>query len=262
MDMKRVVVLGGFVLASILAGAGFEHVRLQALQDVEEEPDPAPLMAQPMKEVRHESISPDAALLAEANALRKRVAELEKALAERETAIAQVPETPKEEQAPRDRSRRQSFAERMEQMKKENPEQYAEMQKRREEFRQNMEQRAVERASFLDAVDTQGMTAEQRENHDELLATVARVNELMAQIMQSDGNRDATHDLRHEMGETMGALGALYENERQYLLESTARAAGYSGDDISAFASHVQTIIQNTTMSPGFGGRGPGPGHP
>lgn len=255
MEAKRIGVFVAVAVVSVLAGAGVEHLRLAAVREDVEEAEPVPLKVTAPKSERA-SVSPDAALLAEANALRKRVAELEKALAARSAEPAPAAEKPVAERAGEERPPRPSFAERMEQMKQENPEQYAEMQKRREEFRQSMEQRALERSSFLSAVDTKDMSGEQRENHEQLVATVARVNELMAQMMQSGGDRDATRELRQEMGETMATLGGLYESERQYLLESTARAAGYSGDDVSAFVEHVQGIIQNTTMAPGFGMRG------
>jgi len=63
--------------------------------------------------------------------------------------------------------------------------------------------------------------------------------------------------VRHEMREAMMSLGQLYESERRYLLEATAKAAGYSGDDVQAFTEHIQTIFEQTSMMPGgFGFRG------
>ena len=112
-------------------------------------------------------------------------------MSERDTARAQQPEQPQKVEAEasrergEDRGRRRSWEERMEEMRRENPEQYAEMQQRREEFRQSMERRARDREDFLDAVDVAGMTPEQRQNHEQLLATVARVNTLMADMMKT-----------------------------------------------------------------------------
>ena len=248
------------VLVCVLAGAGIEHVRHVLTTVPQEEQDqagPALLAKEPV--TPRTVVVKDEETLRAAEALRRRVAELERALAARDAAGVQEQEPPKPvEVAQTERPRRQSFEDRMEQMKKDNPEQYAEMQKRREEFRQNIEQRVRDRADFLDAIDVKSMTATQRENHEKLLATVTRVNELMAQM--GTPGAENTHELRREMGETMATLGELYSEERRFLFEETAKAVGYQGAEATAFAEQMQTIIDNTTMmpGPGFGRRGGG----
>jgi len=253
MNRKQGLCAGVGMVLCALAGAGFEHVRLWLFAPIAEEPVEAEVQAAAparprVVTVKDESAERDAA------ALRKRVADLEQALAERAQAVQQPP---KEEPVREERPRRQGWAERMEQLKKENPERYAEMQKRREEFRQNMEQREQDRANFLTAVDEKNMTAAQRENHEKLLATLTRVNELMAQM--GDPGAEGNSDARREMGETMGTLHELYGQERTYLLEATAKAVGCQGDDVTAFAEQIQAIIDNTSMMHGgWSHRGPG----
>jgi len=243
MNRKQGLCAGVGMVLCALAGAGFEHVRLWLFAPIAEEPVEAEVQAAAparprVVTVKDESAERDAA------ALRKRVADLEQALAERAQAVQQPP---KEEPVREERPRRQGWAERMEQLKKENPERYAEMQKRREEFRQNMEQREQDRANFLTAVDEKNMTAAQRENHEKLLATTARIDELRAQMDQTE-NGEARDKLRQEMGETMASLGDLYGAERRYLLEEAGRAVGYQGSQASDFADQMQGIIDNTTM--------------
>ena len=140
----------------------------------------------------------------------------------------------------------------------ETPEQLAERQQRRDEFRQRIEQRARDRAEFLAAVDVKGMTEEQRTNHEQLLATIERVNALMEQMRDPEAAR--TQEMRREMGEAMAALGELYSAERTYLFEQTAKAVGYSGSDAAAFVEHIQSVIDNTSMMPGGMGGPGGPG--
>jgi len=264
MEQKRKIAVVAGACACVFAGAGMEHVRQRLavpLPEVEDVRETVRVTPTPGRVV---TVRDEAAERA-AEALRKRVAELEKALAERDTARAQQPEQPQVADANagrgEGRDRRQSWEERMEQMRKDNPEQYAEMQRRREEFRQSVEQRVREREDFLDAVDVAGMTPEQRQNHEQLLATVARVNELMAGMMEGGRPRGEEGEaVRREMGEAMASLGQLYESERRYLLEATAKAAGYTGSDAQAFTEHIQAIYENTSMMPGgFGRRGGAP---
>ena len=247
MGQRRMGGLVAVALVALVSGAGLERVR-QALF--------APQTAQEAERVGATNFAPTVRTVVVTNsaeerlaneALRRRVAELEKQLAASAAAKAPAAEPPKPEETPQDRSRRGSFNERMEQLKKENPEQYAEMQKRREEFRQSMEQRAQDRANFLSSVDTQKMNDEQRENHEKLLATTARIDELRAQMDQAE-NGEARDKLRQEMGETMASLGDLYGAERRYLLEEAGRAVGYQGSQASDFADQMQGIIDNTTM--------------
>ena len=262
MDRKRFAAPAIGACVCLLAGAGIEHLRLKLSAPPQEE-----LAAQETVRVAQapECVVTvrDEAAEREAQALRQRVAQLEGALAERAAAgqtQSEQDEEPASAQGEHSGRQSQSWEDRMERMRIEDPDRYAEMQQRRESFRQNMEQRARDRADFLDAIDVAGMTREQRANHEKLLDITARLEELRAQMMEGGRPRgEGGEALRQEMSESMATLGQLYEAERQYLIEATAKAAGYTGSDIQAFSDHIQNIIENTTMMPGFGGRG-GPG--
>ena len=263
MDSKRCVVFGIGACVCVMAGAGIEHLRQKLVAPVQEEP----VVQETVRVAKAQTVTVrDEAAERDADALRQRVAELEKALADRSSRNRRSeraqPQTNEVAEAQENgENRQQSWEDRMERMRTEDPDRYAEMQQRREGFRQSMEQRARDRADFLDAIDVAGMTREQRANHEKLLDATARAEELRALMM--DGNRRRGEDgdaLRQEMGETMASLGQLYEAERQYLFEATAKAAGYTGSDVRAFSDHLQSIIENTTMMPGFGGGRGGPG--
>lgn len=260
MEQKHKVIVIAGACVCVLAGAAVEHVRQQLMGPVADMEDVRETVRVTRMPGRVVTVRDEASERA-AEALRLRVAELEKVLAERDAERAQRPQQPQTAETSAARDRRTSWEERMEQMRKDNPEQYAEMQRRREEFRQSVEQRVREREDFLDAVDVAGMTPEQRQNHEQLLATVARVNELMAGMMEGGRPRGEEGEaVRREMGEAMASLGQLYESERRYLLEATAKAAGYTGSDAQAFTEHIQAIYENTSMMPGgFGRRGGAP---
>ena len=123
--------VAGMLLCAV-AGMGVEHVRQSLLasgsrgKPMKDAPAVKPLPPRPAVKVRDESAERAVA------ALRRRVAELERDLAARDAAVKQLVEErlqPQGEPARVEEAlpRRQSFAERMEHLKKENPEQYAEL---------------------------------------------------------------------------------------------------------------------------------------
>lgn len=261
MNAKTIIVTLLLCCVSLFVGARIENLRLKQVGTTEGASNTA---------VKTKPTLRDQATERTLAAQQRRVAELEQQLAQLKSAPQTAPDdTLTEVSAPEPSPReargergRQSWEERMQRMQEEEPERYAEMQKRRTEFRQQAEQRIRDRIDFLDAVDISNMTPEQRANHQKLLDTVARATELGAQMMQSGfGRGEEQRELRQELGETMGSLNELYAGERQYLLEATAKAAGYSGDDVAAFSQHIQAIFDNTTMPGGMmggmmGGRG------
>jgi predicted phage gp36 major capsid-like protein len=172
---------------------------------------------------------------------------------------SQLVNTPEEKaERPEGDRKRESWTERNERMKTEEPEKYAEMQARREEFKAKMEQRSIDRKEFLSEVNIANMSTEQQENHARLVELTEKIDATMKLMMS--GEADNSRDLRHEMFESFGELGELYTNERQYLLTETAAAVGYEGDEAALFTAHIEDIIENTSMKPpmmgGRGGRG------
>ena len=248
------------MVACVVVGAGLERVRQSVMAPIPEtgllpEVSPQPKVPQPRTIV----VQDEAALKA-ADRLRQRVAGLEKDLAARDNELDKLKQAKQAEDGSPGRPGRQAFAARMEQLKKENPEQYAEMQKRREEFHQRMEQQEQDRANFLASINTQTMSEAQRENHEKLLETLAKIDALRAQRGQPGAEPGTAADVasHQAMGETMMQLGALYDQERGYLLEQAAHAAGYEGDNAAKFVDYIQSAVQSTSMQGGPGGPGGG----
>ncbi|MEI7945570.1 MAG: hypothetical protein WCJ02_02690 [bacterium] len=130
------------------------------------------------------------------------------------------------------------------------PEQQAEIAAQRDAFRQQMEQRVAERNDFLGSVDTRNMNAAQRENHDKLLASVNRMNELRAAIM--DPKAQGATEMRKEMHDLGHSMDDLYQEERKTLLEAAGKNLGYTGDQAQLFAGQIQTIYDNTSSGRGM----------
>ena len=214
---------------------------------------------------------------ADAESLRARVRELEKLLDAREARLAELaaaadrePASPPAEaraaEAPAEAPRRPraGVRERMERMKTEEPERYAEMQRRQEEFRERMRASNEARDTYLASVDTSRMTAEQKSNHERLLAALKTLDTLGERMMPGAEN-PLTDEERQKFFSSMGEIGPLMEQERRFLLEETGRAYGEEGAD---FADYIQELFENTSPIPSrmWRGRGPrfggGPGGP
>ena len=201
--------------------------------------------------------------LADAESLRARVRELEKLLNDREASIARLSadaarpkEEPPAEEPPREQRPRESYRERMERMKTEEPERYAEMQKRQEEFRARMRAANEERDNYLASVDTSRMTAEQKANHERLLAAL-KMRDTLGERMRPDAENPLTEEERQEFFKSMRDIGPMMEQERRYLLEETGRTYGEDG---AAFAEYIQDLMDYTTPWRGPGRRGGGRG--
>lgn len=129
------------------------------------------------------------------------------------------------------------FQERMERLKLENPEAYAEMQKRREEFRARMKEAAEQRAEFFASFNQSNMTQEHKANYD-------RLNELQAEFKAVSEARENGQEIdREALRAKMDEARDVYAKERQYLLEDLGRTLGSDGND---FAAAVSSIIGNT----------------
>jgi hypothetical protein len=257
---KKIYTTAAMVLGGLIVGATVEHLRLTSST-----PEPAeaePEVIHHVRKVARESTG-DAGqdkLIASLNA---KVAALTAELNEHRPVSENPPVTVEQKKKGGDDRKRESWNDRMERMKTEEPEKYAEMQQRREEFKERMTQRSNDRREFLASIKPDNMNDEQLANHARLVELTDKIDATMKLMMS--GEVENTHDLRHEMYESFGEMGDLYASERQYLLEETAAAVGYKGDEAALFTAHISDIIENTTMQHpmmggGRGGRGGPPG--
>lgn len=223
--------------------------------------------------VRDEEASPkkvaDAGAGASVEALRARVKELElllqEATAERaldkseaESKIAQVREEARRRPGPG------SFRENLERMKAEHPEEFERMRQRMQSWRQRRAERSASRVAFLTSIDTSGMSAEAKKNHEDLVGLIRRQDELEAEMHREDLSDEERGKLFEEMRETGRQLGRRSHAERDALLEATARSLGLQGEDAADMTATIKEIYEATDG--GFGGRrgghdgGRGPG--
>ena len=237
--------LAALLLAALLAGGGYALGRFFA---------PRTYTATPTQEtVVYSTCAPDAAdralLRSERDALRAEKAALQERLDALLAEQAQAAAAPAPQAAP---ERRMSRRERLEQLKQEDPERYAEMEKRRKEARESIRQALDRRDSFLGAIDLSLLTPEQQEMHarfvDALAAQQAAIDALNARM---EAGEDPTEEERRAMREAMHQVRGLQDAERGALLSAVAVSMGLEGgEETEAFVGVVKDIYDSTGMMP------------
>ena len=196
-------------------------------------------------------------------ALRHRIADLEKLLAEKDgkseiaisNAVAEAvknrpPEPP-----------RQNWRERMEEMKKNDPERYTQMTNRFANWRRSRAEQARNKIDFLSSIDTSHMSAGAKKTHDALQELIARREGIEQQLQSPDLTDEERGKLMGELHSTHHELMRLNGEERNNLFEETARNLGFEGEDAKEISATIQEVIRATDS--GWGGhhgghRGPG----
>ena len=201
------------------------------------------------------------------DALRHRIVELERLLAEKEgkseiaisNAVAEAAKTRPPEPP------RGNWRERMEEMKKNDPERYTQMTNRFAQWRRDRAAQARDRMDFLSSIDTSRMSAGAKKTHNALQDLIARREELEQQLHQEDLSDEERGRLMRELGDSHRELMRLNGEERKNLFDETAKGLGFTGADAKEFTATIQEVIEATDS--GWGGRrhggGPrGPGGP
>ena len=182
-------------------------------------------------------------------ALRRRIAELERRHAEKgvnmSNAVAEVARL-----VPEGRDRRDPRAW-LENLRKIDPERYAQMTNRFARWRRNRAEHARSAIDFLSSVDTSQMSPEAQKTHADLQNLIARREELEERLHREDLSAEERERLFHEMRQTHGEMMRLNGEERRNLIAETARVLGFEGDDAKDVAATIQDVIQAT--SSGFG---------
>ena len=198
-------------------------------------------------------------------ALRRRIAALEKALAEKgatseiaisnavaEAAQARSPEPPQ-----------MNWRERMEEMKKNDPARYNEMTNRMAQWRRDRAAQARSRIGFLSSIDTSHMSAGAKKTHAALQDLIAKREETEEQLQQPDLADDQRHSLMEQLRDMRHQIQRLNGEERMNLISEVANSLGFEGEDAKEIALTLIDVVQATDEGfvPHHGGhRGPPPG--
>ena len=207
----------------------------------------------------------DSGEAASLKALRRRIAELEKLLAEKsetsEIAISNAVAEAVKNRPPE--PPRGNWRERMEEMKKNDPERYTQMTNRFANWRRSRAEQARNKIDFLSSIDTSHMSAGARKTHNALQELIAKREGIEQQLQSPDLTDDERGKLMGELHSTHHELMRLNGEERRNLFNETAHNLGFEGEDAKEITATIQEVIRATDS--GWGGhrgghRGPPPG--
>ena len=202
----------------------------------------------------------DAGEAASVRALRARIAELERQLAD---AKAKQPTNEAEKVVSQDGPRPPRGGgprEWLESMKKDDPKRYVQMTNRFEQFRRRRAERQQRNLDFLSSVDTSRMSASAKKTHAALQEAIALREQLEAKMHQEDLSDAERRALFEQMRESEHELRSLRRAERDNLFEATANTLGFEGDDAKEIVDTLKEVIESTESS--WRHMGPPPGSP
>ena len=157
----------------------------------------------------------------------------------------------------------------LERIQREDPARYAQMTNGLAQNRQRRFERAQSKVDFLASVDTSKMSPEAKATHQKLQDLIMQREDLESRL-SPEAVASVTDDERREffdvMRDTDRQIRELNGQERDILLQETAKTLGFDGADAAEIAETVKTIYEitaneNNARGPGgAGGFGGGPG--
>ena len=241
--MNKSLLIGfAVVVAALLAGGGYATGRLLAPRTYTAETvtktvyqgDGAPADLAPLQ-------AENAALKTQLDNLRAELAKLQAA------AEAPAPE-PAAEEPPR----RMTRQERMEQLKRENPERYAEMERRRQEFQARMEEFQTRRDDFFANIDLELLTPTQQEMHFQYTEALAKQQAAIDRMRAlAESGEEATEEDRAAIRESFRLVRGLQGAERDALLSAVATSMGLqAGEETDTFINVIKEVYDFTGSMP------------
>ena len=193
---------------------------------------------------------------AQISALLEKLADKEQELETLRSATNRV------ERTRRDRPERIDWEARIEQMKEENPEQYAAMEARRQEIQNHIQSAFAERASILLNHTPANMTDKEAARRDLMFQTLEETWTLTEQMTSGELTAEERRTAFQTLRENAATLQPLLEEERDRQLYDLGLSSGYSESAAAEFVDYINDTLEATSMGGigrgrGFGG-GPG----
>ena len=160
----------------------------------------------------------------------------------------------------------QARQEYLDKLKATDPEQYEKVMKEEERRRQWMQAASqrfgsliADQRKFLSDLDTSAMTEEQRTQHEKLINTVNKMNELSERIAATEDTNERGN-LERQRFEMIRSAMEGFESARAAALTDIGRRLGYDETESRQLADYVKHVYDMTSMGRMFRGDGGGGG--
>lgn len=193
---------------------------------------------------------------ADINALLEQLAATEQELETLRTASnREARQTPRERRAPID------WEARMEDMKQNDPERYAEMIARRDEMRNRMQSAFAERAATLLNHTPINLTESEAADRELMFQTLENTWALSEKLADENLTMEERGEIFRTLRENGEVLQPLLEDERTRQLHDLGLTSGYSEEEADQFVDYINDTLEATSMGfRGFAGGGRGRG--
>ena len=147
--------------------------------------------------------------------------------------------------------RRMTRQERMEQLKRENPERYAEMERRRQD-QANMEAFQTRREDFFANLDLELLTPEQQEMHFQYTEALAQQQAAIDRMRElAESGEEPTDEDRAAIRDSFRLVRGLQGAERDALLSAVATSMGLqAGEETETFVGVIKEVYDFAGMMP------------
>jgi hypothetical protein len=105
----------------------------------------------------------------------------------------------------------------------------------------------AEQQEFLESMDVSWLTDEQRENHTEILARLAAIQELWERAPEVS-DPDERRQLRREVRESIDGLQEMFLEERRAIFYNWGRELDYDEDTAEWFADYAEYVNDMTSV--------------
>ncbi len=165
---------------------------------------------------------------------------LEQQIAQLQNQLAQQTRSEAERRA-------EAFRNRMARLRQENPERFQELQEQRRQGMLRMQDRLAVQEQFFAGLDVDRMNAEQRQNHEDLLAMLQATKEII-EVTEENPEAEETAPLRREIFQNMRVMGDLLNKERDIALLELADHLGYGKSQAEDFRDYINVLNESTSI--------------
>ncbi len=188
---------------------------------------------------------------AELTELKKKYAELEATMQKKDNYIASLQSQNQPKEKP---EQNQSYAQRLANLKENNPELYKRIQENKKRFQEKMEKKLNTSLNFLDGFDTSRLSEAEKEKFATLSEKMKSFEGIQDRI--AEATPEERQEIFAELRQDKQEVNELMTDVRNIALDDFAESIGYEGNQVKQVSKYIDSIYKATSTGRGGPGRG------